>query len=113
MQLRDNIKGIKHPNCWSFFGGGIESNESPEIALKRELVEELNWKPTNYKYRGKIEYNRKIEIYYFSVQYDENVELILNEGKEMKWFTKKEIKGCRNLAPNIFELINILKIEFR
>ena len=32
---------ITYPNQWSFFGGGIEEDETPWMALKREIKEEL------------------------------------------------------------------------
>lgn len=41
MQLRDNIPGIVYPGCWGFFGGHLESNETPAIAVQRELKEEI------------------------------------------------------------------------
>ena len=40
-QLRDN-HAILNPNRWGIFGGGIEKNESPIEAIKRELKEELS-----------------------------------------------------------------------
>jgi phosphoglycolate phosphatase len=35
------------PNYWGFFGGGINDNETPEEAVKREAVEELNYQLEN------------------------------------------------------------------
>ncbi|MGF1541679.1 MAG: NUDIX domain-containing protein [Pleurocapsa sp.] len=43
MQLRDNIPGILYPGVWGLFGGHLELGESPEIGLKRELIEEINY----------------------------------------------------------------------
>jgi 8-oxo-dGTP diphosphatase len=43
MQLRDELPTIAYPGVWGFFGGHIEPGEEPEIALKRELVEEINY----------------------------------------------------------------------
>ena len=43
MQLRDNDPRIVHPGCWGFFGGHIEPGESPEIAVQRELIEEIGY----------------------------------------------------------------------
>ena len=43
MQLRDDIPGIVYPGQWGLFGGHIETGETPEIAIKRELVEEIGY----------------------------------------------------------------------
>lgn len=45
MQLRDDIAGIAYPGHWGFFGGHIEPGESPDMAVKRELIEEINYEP--------------------------------------------------------------------
>jgi 8-oxo-dGTP pyrophosphatase MutT (NUDIX family) len=45
MQLRDMKKGINFPGCWGFFGGSIDDGETPEEASKRELLEEIGYKP--------------------------------------------------------------------
>jgi len=39
--LRDNKPGIPFPNHWDFFGGHLESGETPDQALVREVEEEL------------------------------------------------------------------------
>jgi 8-oxo-dGTP pyrophosphatase MutT (NUDIX family) len=43
MQLRDDIPGIVYPGHWGFFGGHLEPGEDPEQALRRELVEEIEY----------------------------------------------------------------------
>jgi len=43
MQLRDNIAGILYPDHWGLFGGHLEPGETPEIGMKRELIEEINY----------------------------------------------------------------------
>ena len=32
------------PDCWAFFGGGLEEGETPEQAVEREIIEELAYK---------------------------------------------------------------------
>lgn len=45
MQLRDVKEGINFPGCWGFFGGSIDKGETPEDAFRRELFEEIGYKP--------------------------------------------------------------------
>ena len=45
LQLRDDRDGIVAPGCWGLFGGHLELDETPVVALRRELVEEIGWCP--------------------------------------------------------------------
>lgn len=50
MYLRDNKNIIPFPNCWDLFGGYIEDGETPEVALKREIKEELGIVLKDFKF---------------------------------------------------------------
>jgi 8-oxo-dGTP diphosphatase len=43
MQLRDNKPNILYPGYWGLFGGHIEPGETPEIAVVREIAEEIGY----------------------------------------------------------------------
>lgn len=45
MQLRDEKPGIFFPGWWGCFGGAVEPGESPQEAIRRELDEEVGWRP--------------------------------------------------------------------
>lgn len=41
LQQRDHTPGILFPGHWTIFGGAVEPGESPDEAVRRELMEEL------------------------------------------------------------------------
>src|SRR3546814_18730092 len=47
MQLRDDFAGIRFPGAWGLFGGHLDPGESPEEAIARELLEELEFAAAN------------------------------------------------------------------
>jgi ADP-ribose pyrophosphatase len=89
LQLRDNDNSISYPNKWSFFGGELDKGENFEVALKRELTEELNFSPEKYHYISMdIDSTTNCSINYYIVHCNlPDEELILGEGQSMRWFT--------------------------
>ena len=82
------------PNYWGFFGGGIEQGESPEQALKREVVEELSYDVRNPYFLTTQKYildETEGTKYVFVEKYD-NDPLELGEGQAMEWFYPDEIE---------------------
>lgn len=95
---------------WEFPGGKIEENETPEEALKREILEELNAHINVDKYIYTVEYNYpkfhlSMRCYRCSLV-DENIEL--KEHLAAKWLSINELETIEWLPADI-EIINLLK----
>ena len=89
LQLRDDKKKIKYPNCWGTFGGWIKTSEKPLKAIKREIKEELGYKLKEPEYIGNFLFAGS-DIHMFR-KVDKKIklkELKVNEGQEAKFFSK-------------------------
>lgn len=92
MQLRDNFPHIAHPGCWGLFGGHLEPNESPEIALQREILEEIGYDLPSFSKFG-IYSNIKVLHHVFHAPLLVEVDqLFLNEGWDMGLLTPDNIR---------------------
>lgn len=52
MQLRDDIATILYPGHWGLFGGHLEPNETPEVAVVREVYEEIGYCLPEFRFFG-------------------------------------------------------------
>lgn len=57
MQLRDDKPGIFYPGHWGLFGGAVELGEDPVGALRRELIEELDFVPNEIRYFTRMDFD--------------------------------------------------------
>lgn len=92
LQHRDkNIKRL--PGYWAFFGGGIENQENPKTAVKRETFEELNYSLV----RPKLIMIQKIKNtkYVFVEKCKDKSLLTLQEGQAMGWYAISETKKLK------------------
>ncbi len=61
LQLRDEKPTIASAGRWAFFGGKINTGETPLKAIKREICEELAIKPAEYTYLWYTDYFSSFE----------------------------------------------------
>jgi len=92
--LRDNVPTIPYPDFWNLPGGGVEKGEDFDIALRRELMEEIGMIPANIVRIGveSFDDNRTVIRYLVRLDTDEVEQLKLgDEGQEMKFFAFDEM----------------------
>ncbi|MBD2439079.1 NUDIX hydrolase [Nostoc sp. FACHB-110] len=96
MQLRDNIPTIAAAGCWGLFGGHIEPGETPKIAVKREVQEEIGYDLPEFTEFGYYPDQKVIRhVFQAPLLVDLN-QLVLNEGWDMGLLTAEDIRsgGC-------------------
>ncbi|AFY93932.1 NUDIX hydrolase [Chamaesiphon minutus] len=83
MQLRDNIPTILYPGLWGLFGGHIEPDETPEIAVEREILEEIGYQIAEPKKFGCYSDDRIIRHVFYAPLTVEIDKLVLSEGWDL------------------------------
>jgi 8-oxo-dGTP diphosphatase len=86
LQLRDGTAPVS-PNHWGLFGGHIEAGESPDVAVWRELEEELQLLPgmaSAWRLGDEFAHPSGGRVYIYYVTTDATVDdLVLGEGEAM------------------------------
>jgi 8-oxo-dGTP diphosphatase len=92
MQLRDNIPTILYPGLWGLFGGHMEAGETPEVAVVREIAEEIEYDlPPDFQKFG-IYGDEKVHRHIFHAPLNVPVEqLTLNEGWDLGLLSPEQI----------------------
>jgi 8-oxo-dGTP pyrophosphatase MutT (NUDIX family) len=107
MQLRDSKPEIWYPGYWGLFGGGIEQDEDPVGALRRELREELELEIEAAEFFARIDFDigslplPRFYRSYYVVSISRAVEgrLIVHEGAAKRLFRGNEILEEPNITP--------------
>jgi 8-oxo-dGTP diphosphatase len=100
MQLRDNIPTILYPGYWALFGGHIEPGETPEIAVQREILEEIGYTlPPSFAFFGIYPDEHAIRHVFHAPLAVEFSQLVLNEGWDMGLLNLSEIEQGNFYSP--------------
>ena len=105
MQLRDQKPNIFYPGHWGLFGGAIEANEDPTVALKRELEEELRLDISECPYFTNFTFDYGPHGTVFRRFYEVRIpgralkKLSLHEGSEMRVFLPSELLNLPRVVP--------------
>jgi len=100
------------PGYWAFFGGGIQEGETPEDAVRREAVEELNYKlkaPLFFiKQYFKTDTNEGYMYVYIEAFNEDKSFLTLQEGQGWGWYNESETDSLKmiNHDREVIKLIN-------
>lgn len=94
--LRDNNKEIPFPNQWDIPGGKVETGESPEQAVRREMKEEMGLENLDKFNHFKTYKTNDLTDHIFWKRIDLNVnEINLTEGQQIKYFSLEDIKNLK------------------
>jgi 8-oxo-dGTP diphosphatase len=104
MQLRDNIPGILYPGYWALFGGHIEPGETPDVAVKREILEEIGYDLPPFVEFGCYPNERVVRHVFHAPLLVELNQLVLNEGWDMRLFTPEDIRQGNCYSQNAGEV---------
>jgi 8-oxo-dGTP diphosphatase len=104
MQLRDNRPDILYPGHWGLFGGHLEPSETRDMAIRRELQEEISYVPAQLEFWENHNTASVIRhVYHARVAVDPTT-LILHEGWDMDWLTPAEIAAGQRYSSRAQQL---------
>ncbi len=99
MQLRDNIPTILYPGLWGLFGGHIEPGETPEIAVWREVMEEIGYQIIEPQKFGCYSDDRVIRHVFYAPLTVEIDKLVLTEGWDFGLISPAQIEAGFAYSP--------------
>lgn len=110
LQLRDDKPEIFYPGQWAFCGGHLEPGESPEEAMRRELLEEIAYAPPTLTYLHSSLTDRQIIRHVFYAPLTVPVKsLEINEGMDLGLSTLEEVQQGNRYSPRIRQIRPLAK----
>ncbi len=109
MQLRDDFPHIIYPGVWGFFGGHIEPGESADVGVRRELMEELEYVPSElWLFRDEADGRVRRYCYYGELRVPVE-DLVLGEGQDLALCSVEEVRLGQMRSPRLGEVRSLGK----
>ena len=104
-----------NPNCWSFFGGSKEGEETPEETAIREAYEELELRLKNPRFFHheitELNGEKRANFYFMEkISEEEKRGLVLHEGQAMAWVFPKDLHKM-SISGKLRRMIKIIQEE--
>jgi 8-oxo-dGTP pyrophosphatase MutT (NUDIX family) len=107
MQLRDPIPGILLPDHWALFGGSIDPGEDAEAAMRRELVEELEYHAREIHFFTEMLIGLpfvplrtdRMSFFVVPIEAAEVPKMVQHEGADRRLFTPEALAVEPRVAP--------------
>ncbi len=110
---RDNKAGISNPNKWALFGGAVETGESSEEAILRELQEELSFEPLRYHHFVTM-HNQRFFYDFYLAHIDKPLNgLRLGEGQDFAYVEPEVALRSLDLSAGARATLEMLLIYRR
>lgn len=98
LQLRDDIPTIAWPGHWAFFGGHLEPGESPDLAVRRELLEEIGYAAPQLNLFQRVESETVVRHVYHGPLVVPVDRLVLTEGLDLGLWSVADIHHGRRYS---------------
>jgi len=115
LQLRDIKEEIDFPGYWGFFGGSIDPGETPERTARRELFEEIGYRPAVMK---ELSTERKPDLgnlvshsFYCPLTVSPG-ELVLREGLDLGLFSLEQVRAMQLYSQRLNKLFPVVSNRY-
>jgi len=107
MQRRDAFDWISFPDHWAGFGGMVEPGKAPEVAIRREICEELGYRASKVELFTEcllvmpfLELRlERLTFFAIAICEAEVRNLVLNEGADLRLFQPEELAAEARAVP--------------